>query len=57
MRLSSLSLIKVVVIVSPVGSFASFRQCVAMKASNLKRAVLPFIPLTPYAEAVVVEPH
>ena len=28
-----------------------------MKTTNLKRAVLPFIPLTLFAEAVVVEPH
>ena len=29
----------------------------AMKATNLKRAVLSFVSLTLYAEAVVVEPH
>ncbi len=34
-----------------------FFSGLAMKASNLKKAVLPFVPLTPYAEAVVVEPH
>lgn len=34
-----------------------FFSGLAMKASNLKKAVLPYVLLTPYAEAVVVEPH
>ena len=40
-----------------IGFCIFFFGDVAMKATNLKRAVLPFMPLIPYVEAVVFEPR